>query len=179
MRLRSVLQRQATFMRKTQPGGAAGRTNVIAPTRIVDRGTTAAGGNTNPIHFEDGDNIFNAEVSSSGAFLEATTLAGSFFASMSPTSLQVSVQQYLGDTLSFNVVADATSFLFHVQDSFGNNLLTINQATGDPPQIGFYDAATNGGAAKQTVTGSRGGNAALASLLTALDALGLITDSSS
>jgi hypothetical protein len=33
--------------------------------------------------------------------------------------------------------------------------------------------------ARPTVTGSRGGNAALASLLTALDALGLITDSSS
>lgn len=30
-----------------------------------------------------------------------------------------------------------------------------------------------------TVTGSRGGNAALASLLTALEALGLITDSTS
>lgn len=42
--------------------------------------------------------------------------------------------------------------------------------------IGFYGAA---GAAKQTITGSRGGNAALASLLTALANYGLITDSSS
>jgi hypothetical protein len=33
--------------------------------------------------------------------------------------------------------------------------------------------------ARQTITGSRGGNAALASLLTALAAFGLITDSSS
>lgn len=41
--------------------------------------------------------------------------------------------------------------------------------------VGFYGAAT---AAKPTVTGSRGGNAALASLLTGLAALGLITDSS-
>ena len=44
--------------------------------------------------------------------------------------------------------------------------------------VGFYGAAA---AAKQTVTGSRstfGGNAALASLLTALSTLGLITDSS-
>jgi hypothetical protein len=32
--------------------------------------------------------------------------------------------------------------------------------------------------AKQTVTGSRGGNAALASMLTALATLGLIVDSS-
>lgn len=43
-------------------------------------------------------------------------------------------------------------------------------------QLGFYGAAA---ANKPTVTGSRGGNAALASLLTALATLGLITDSTS
>lgn len=42
--------------------------------------------------------------------------------------------------------------------------------------IGFFNTAP---AAKPTVTGSRGGNAALASLLTALAGLGLLTDSSS
>jgi hypothetical protein len=42
--------------------------------------------------------------------------------------------------------------------------------------IGFFGAA---GVSKPTVTGSRGGNAALASLLTALANLGLITDSTS
>lgn len=41
--------------------------------------------------------------------------------------------------------------------------------------LGFFDATP---AIKQTVTGSRGANAALASLLTALSNLGLITDSS-
>lgn len=41
--------------------------------------------------------------------------------------------------------------------------------------VGFFAATP---AAKQTVTGSRGGNAALASLLTALATFGLITDSS-
>ncbi len=40
--------------------------------------------------------------------------------------------------------------------------------------LGFYNAAP---AAKPTVSGSRGGNAALASLLTALAGLGLLTDS--
>jgi hypothetical protein len=48
------------------------------------------------------------------------------------------------------------------------------EANGTAALIGFYGAAAQ---AKQTVTGSRGGNAALASLLTALAALGLITDS--
>jgi hypothetical protein len=42
--------------------------------------------------------------------------------------------------------------------------------------VGFYGTSPQ---TKQTVTGSRGGNAALASLLTALSTLGLITDSSS
>jgi hypothetical protein len=42
--------------------------------------------------------------------------------------------------------------------------------------IGFYGTAN---AAKQAPTGSRGGNAALASLLTALATIGLITDSTS
>ena len=42
--------------------------------------------------------------------------------------------------------------------------------------IGFFATAP---VAKPTVTGSRGSNAALASLLTALAGLGLLTDSSS
>lgn len=46
----------------------------------------------------------------------------------------------------------------------------------DGANAGFYGTAP---ATKQTVTGSRGGNAALASLLTALATIGLITDSSS
>jgi hypothetical protein len=42
----------------------------------------------------------------------------------------------------------------------------------------FFSSGYPGGATKQTVTGSRGGNAALASLLTALASYGLITNSS-
>ena len=45
----------------------------------------------------------------------------------------------------------------------------------DGSNVGFYGSAP---VAKPTVTGSRGGNAALASLLTALANLGLITDNS-
>lgn len=50
------------------------------------------------------------------------------------------------------------------------------ESDGAAALVGFYGASA---VAKQTVTGSRGGNAALASLLTALASLGLITDSSS
>lgn len=50
------------------------------------------------------------------------------------------------------------------------------EAGGGSALIGFYGAAA---VAKPTVTGSRGGNAALASLLTQLASLGLIVDSTS
>jgi hypothetical protein len=50
------------------------------------------------------------------------------------------------------------------------------ESNGSAPLLGFYGA---GAVARPTVTGSRGGNAALASLLTALAGQGLITDSSS
>lgn len=56
----------------------------------------------------------------------------------------------------------------------GTTVFQIDMAGG--ARIGFYGATP---AAKPTVTGSRGGNAALASLLTALSGQGLLTDSSS
>lgn len=48
--------------------------------------------------------------------------------------------------------------------------------TGASQQIGFFGTPK---ISKPTVTGSKGGNAALTSLLTALASLGLITNSSS
>jgi hypothetical protein len=51
---------------------------------------------------------------------------------------------------------------------------TKHTLDGTANQIGFYGATP---AAKQTVSGAKGGNAALASLLTALATYGLITDS--
>lgn len=51
---------------------------------------------------------------------------------------------------------------------------TVGTAS-NAPTISFYGGTLT---AKQTITGSRGGNAALASLLTALAAFGLLTDSS-
>lgn len=65
--------------------------------------------------------------------------------------------------------ADLTGFgSLEVQPEGGNLLLGSAGAS-----MSFYGA---GPVAQPSVTGSRGGNAALASLLTALDALGLITD---
>ncbi|MEV6181347.1 hypothetical protein [Streptomyces sp. NPDC052015] len=58
-------------------------------------------------------------------------------------------------------------------DAFGARVHTLNGASNT---LGFHGATP---VAKQTVSGSRGGNAALASLITALATLGLITDGTS
>lgn len=60
---------------------------------------------------------------------------------------------------------------------YGNNysqLVIRWNSSGSAPQLGFFGAAVVG---KPTVTGSKGGNLALGSLVTALSNLGLITDS--
>ena len=55
------------------------------------------------------------------------------------------------------------------------NLQVTGGLDHDGSTVGFYNVTP---ASKQAVTGSRGGNAALASLLTALSTIGLITNSS-
>jgi hypothetical protein len=82
-----------------------------------------------------------------------------------------------------------SDFVFARFDDAGayiDSPLLINRATGaltianaldhDGSTVGFYGTTPQ---TKPTVTGSRGGNAALASLCTQLAALGLITDSTS
>lgn len=70
-----------------------------------------------------------------------------------------------------NLYRDAANSL-KTDDSFTVSLVFRHLGT----TAGFYGAAA---VAKPTVTGAKGGNAALASLLTALVQLGLITDSTS
>ena len=62
------------------------------------------------------------------------------------------------------------------RDTLVNTLEVDGAIDHDGSTIGFYGTAP---ATKQTVTGSRGGNAALNSLCTALAAIGLITNSTS
>lgn len=60
-------------------------------------------------------------------------------------------------------------------DAVVNGLEINGTLDHDGSTVGFYNVTP---ASKQAVTGSRGGNAALASLLTALSTIGLITNSS-
>lgn len=75
-----------------------------------------------------------------------------------------------GSSRDTNLYRSAANVL-KTDDSFHVSLDLRHLGT----SLGFYNAAA---VAKPTVTGSRAGNAALASLLTALANLGLITDSS-
>lgn len=72
----------------------------------------------------------------------------------------------------------STGEIFAEAAAFSSNLTasgnaSLASATGT---LGFYGAA---GTAKPTISGAKGGNAALGSLITALAALGLITDTTS
>lgn len=82
-----------------------------------------------------------------------------------------------GTKLLFNVTPNGGTALNTGMTLDQDKSLTVNgnfQFKGS--QVGFFNHAL---ASKPAITGSRGGNAALAALLTALNGLGLITDSSS
>lgn len=109
----------------------------------------------------DSSNTLKFQVSNAGG-ITATTLASTGAVTLSST-LAVSGDTTLSGALGVS----------------GYTTLAGGQANGDWVvfgNLGFYGTTAT---AKQTVSGSRGGNAALASLLTALAAYGLITDSSS
>lgn len=89
---------------------------------------------------------------------------------------------YMQDGVSPSVVfAVPATHADHVTMGAGANLI-LDTATGSKigtsttQKMGFWNATP---VVKPTVTGSRGGNAALASLLTQLATMGLLTDSSS
>jgi hypothetical protein len=79
---------------------------------------------------------------------------------------------------SFTVSTDATResrLALSVYDATASREFLRGETASGAARIGFLGAAA---VARQTVTGSRGGNAALASALTALANLGLVSDSS-
>lgn len=83
------------------------------------------------------------------------------------TAVQVGHNGSTGFIQSYNNVAGVFSPL-----ALGGSAISVGNSG---QQVGFMGATP---VSRPTVTGSRGGNAALASLLTALAALGLVTDSS-
>jgi len=96
------------------------------------------------------------------------------------TTGQISTSQDIGVGVAANTAIrlfvkgeDSTSatYAFDLQNSSGTNII----AARNDSRLGFFNATV---VARPTVTGSRSANAALASLLTGLNALGLVLDSS-
>lgn len=75
-----------------------------------------------------------------------------------------------------NIVAYFEAVTFHLEAADGINLNAPVAGVALTGKVGFFGTTP---AVKPTVTGSKGANAALTSLLTGLASLGLVTDSSS
>ncbi len=82
--------------------------------------------------------------------------------------------QNTGTTNNYGILIQAPSGGASANIGLLNNGAAV--VNGSSTALGFFGGA---GTTRQTITGSRGSNAALASLLTALAAYGLLTDSSS
>lgn len=112
-------------------------------------------------YFTDGLDFRSATISSFAIRLGANQSIGLNGASMS------------GNGGTFGVSTLSTSLGALYSNNFGISNLQW-QDVGGAAALGFYGTSP---VIKQAATGSRGGNAALASLLTALATIGLITDS--
>lgn len=123
------------------------------------------------VQLYNSSNTLVFEISNAGVI---TT--GSLSGALSLTSLETSGDVVVGDDL---VVGDALNVT-------GYTTLAGGQANGDFAVFGAFSALGSSlgffgttATTKKTVAGSRGGNAALASLITALADYGLVTDGSS
>jgi hypothetical protein len=105
-------------------------------------------------------------------------VGGGFAATLLEDRAELLFSADFGDGLQLTMFAHDDGCQFSVAVD-GDALLAANKETGQPPRVGFFDVATsNGGAPKQSVTGSRGTDleAVVTSLLAALAAYSLIDD---
>jgi hypothetical protein len=105
-------------------------------------------------------------------------VGGGFAATLLEDRAELLFSTDFGDGLQLTMSAHDDGCQFSVAVD-GDALLAANKETGQPPRVGFFDVATsNGGAPKQSVTGSRGTDleAVVTSLLAALAAYSLIDD---
>lgn len=149
------------------------KTGTVTGARSVETGIVCSGGGT--------------ITTASGLYVNGPTVSGAGSAVGTAYGLYISEQKATGVTTGWGIYSAGTTN----PNYLGGNVLIGTTTDGMTAagsiaiakdlahrgtKIGFYNTTP---ATKQTVTGSRGSNAALASLLTALATLGLITDSSS
>jgi hypothetical protein len=151
----------------------------ITLAKVTDAGTIAS---------QDADSV-NID----GGAIDGTVIGANSAAAATVTSATVTSSVIMETTAAFNFedTTGTTRAGFVLQES-GTDRMQLNMFNSSGTYINTafeFDATTaavaffgnigfnKAGVTKPTVTGSRGGNAALASLLTALANLGLITDS--
>jgi hypothetical protein len=107
--------------------------------------------------------------------LSAGTAAGLLYYGRSDTTNVVEAAQFQASFPTATHASRKARLVCSVYDTAAHEAWRA-EADGAAPMLGFYGSSA---VAKQSVTGSRGGNAALADLLTKLATLGLITDGTS
>lgn len=104
-----------------------------------------------------------------------TNQIGVYIPDQTKGSTKVGLQ--IDQTTGFAIYCGGAGAVYFAGTTTANGTLTIGGTLDhNGSTVAFYNQA---GTTRQTITGSRGGNAALASLLTALAATGLIIDSTS
>jgi hypothetical protein len=144
-----------------------------------------AGKNSLHLRVEDGTSHVLGDVAGHGTLCDATLGSGASYMALNvkgsqlfvaQSSVQERPQALIGSTWA--VSTDATRqgrLTLNVYDAGAAREVIRMEADGSTAKLSFFAAAA---VARPTVTGSRGANAALASALTALANLGLLTDSS-
>lgn len=198
----AVTDNVVMYLQNSQPGTATGFYRTLA--FQVDGHWTQASPATNggsvdrlwqrsPLNADPAGNRFNETFEETGDVLKysfATTASGapSFdtymqaTAGLSPTLLFPALRPQFNQGISIKQRA-AGGFEFAIEQSSSTQAKLKQIGGSATTYLTFRDGAFgffgSTGTSQQTVTGSRGGNAALANLLTALAATGLIVDGSS
>lgn len=141
-----------------------GNTSEASPSRVLSGDTI---GQIAFLGYEDGTDTFAAGTD----FIGVAT--ADFTSANVPTELRIRVNT--GSGLTTRVTINTAVLIGKSSGLTGAGDLDVQGNTRLTGNIGFYNTTP---VAKPTVTGSRAGNAALASLLTALSGQGLITNSS-
>jgi len=150
--------------------GLASSADVTTWTKTFEISTTLVNSQL-PITVSGGTELI--KLNGSGTSGNASTGYIAFYDSNTTTR-----RGFIGDVSSANtdIYLRADTSALHLGDSTSSDVILLSSGgTKILGDVGFYNTTP---IAKQTVTGSRGGNAALASLLTALASHGLITNSS-
>lgn len=131
-------------------------------TDVVTERTAATGVTIDSVLLKDGG----------ATFTDVVTIAA--FLVLKPVGAQIKMRD-LSDSTDLIAIDVVTGGDNKLRVGFAFDSIELGQSGG---KLGFFGKGA-AASTKQSVTGSRGGNAALASLLTALAAYGLITDGTS